>query len=91
MSEGERMSKILIVDDDEMKKDLKKMQTYINNQVDLCKSDEDYDRIREKYGEHLKEEGRVEEALSGAMANYMFIGNFDTEQEARDFAADVLG
>ena len=48
------------------------------------------EQIREKYGDHLKEEGRVEEALSGAMANYMFLGLFDTEQEARDFAKDVL-
>ena len=48
------------------------------------------EQIREKYGEHLKEEGRVEEALSGAMANYMFLGLFDTEKEARDFAKDVL-
>ncbi len=49
------------------------------------------EQIREKYGDHLKEEGRVEEALSGAMANYMFIGLFDTEKEAREFAATVLG
>ena len=48
------------------------------------------EEIREKYGDHLKEEGRVEEALSGAMANYMFLGLFDTEEEARDFARDVL-
>ncbi len=48
------------------------------------------EEIREKYKDHLKEEGRVEEALSGAMANYMFIGLFDTEEEARDFARDVL-
>jgi len=48
------------------------------------------EEIREKYGTHLKEEGRVEEALSGAMANYMFLGLFDTEEEARDFAKDVL-
>ena len=48
------------------------------------------EQIREKYGDHIKEEGRVEEALSGAMANYMFLGLFDTEKEARDFAKDVL-
>ena len=48
------------------------------------------EQVREKYGDHLKEEGRVEEALSGAMANYMFLGLFDTEEEARDFAKDVL-
>ncbi|MBQ6334281.1 MAG: ATP-grasp domain-containing protein [Erysipelotrichaceae bacterium] len=48
------------------------------------------EQIRERYGEKLKEEGRVEEALSGAMANYMFIGALDTEEEAREFAAYVL-
>ena len=48
------------------------------------------EQIRKKYGTHLVEEGRVEEALSGAMANYMFIGVFDTEPEARAFAKDVL-
>ncbi|MBR4471146.1 MAG: ATP-grasp domain-containing protein [Erysipelotrichaceae bacterium] len=48
------------------------------------------EQVREKYGDHLKEEGRVEEALSGAMANYMFLGLFDTEKEAREFAKDVL-
>ncbi len=48
------------------------------------------EQIRKKYGTHLREEGRVEEALSGAMANYMFIGAFNTEEEARKFASDVL-
>ena len=46
------------------------------------------EEVREKY--ELKQEGRVEEALSGAMANYMFIANFKTEAEAREFAKDVL-
>ena len=40
--------------------------------------------------EEWAEEGRVEEALSGAMANYMFIANFETEEKARDFIVDVL-
>lgn len=48
------------------------------------------DEVREKYAAHLKQEGRVEEALSGAMANYMFIANFKTEDEARAFIIDVL-
>ena len=46
--------------------------------------------IRKKYGTHLVQEGRVEEALSGAMANYMFLGLFKSEEEARKFAKDVL-
>ena len=48
------------------------------------------EEVRKKYADHLKQEGRVEEALSGAMANYMFIANFDSEDEARSFAKDVL-
>ncbi|MBR0419944.1 MAG: ATP-grasp domain-containing protein [Erysipelotrichaceae bacterium] len=46
------------------------------------------EEVREKYD--LLEEGRVEEALSGAMANYMFVANFKTEDEARAFMVDVL-
>lgn len=48
------------------------------------------EEVREKYKAHLKQEGRVEEALSGAMANYMFIALFDTEKAAQDFVVDVL-
>lgn len=48
------------------------------------------DEVREKYKDHLKQDGRVEEALSGAMANYMFIAVFDTEEEAKAFTIDVL-
>lgn len=48
------------------------------------------EEVREKYGDALKQEGRVEEALSGAMANYMFIATFATEEEARAFMVDVL-
>ena len=48
------------------------------------------EQVRKKYGPHMKHEGRVEEALSGAMANYMFVAAFDTEEEARSFAVDVL-
>lgn len=48
------------------------------------------DEVREKYKDHLKQDGRVEEALSGAMANYMFIAIFDTEEEAKAFTIDVL-
>lgn len=48
------------------------------------------EEVREKYRDHLNEEGKVEEALSGAMADYMFMATFATEKEARDFAIDVL-
>ena len=49
-----------------------------------------YDEVREKYAAELKEEGRVEEALSGAMADYMFMANFPDEDAARAFIVDVL-
>ncbi len=49
-----------------------------------------YEEVSEKYRDILLEEGRVEEALSGAMANYMYLANFRTEEEARAFGADVL-
>ena len=49
-----------------------------------------YDEVREKYHDVIIQEGPVEEALTGAMADYVFIGLFDTEEEARAYAADVL-
>jgi len=49
-----------------------------------------YDEVREKYRDVIIQEGPVEEALTGAMADYVFIGLFDTEEEARAYAADVL-
>jgi hypothetical protein len=49
-----------------------------------------YDEVREKYAAQIKEEGRVEEALSSTMADYMFLANFPTEEEARAFIVDVL-
>lgn len=79
-----------VVDDDEMKKDLKKMQTYINNQVDLCKSDEDYDRIREKYGEWLSDtkwdhfkSNILERAIKELNENKEYIGKTYTYQPVK--------
>ena len=46
--------------------------------------------IREKYAGHIKEEAPVPEALSGAMADYMFLAVFDTEEEVYAFTADVF-
>ena len=46
--------------------------------------------IREKYGAHIVEEGPVPEALSGAMADYMFLAVFEEESDVYKFAADVF-
>ncbi|MBQ1877818.1 MAG: ATP-grasp domain-containing protein, partial [Erysipelotrichaceae bacterium] len=48
------------------------------------------EEIRALYRNNLKEEGRVAEALSGAMADYMFMANFDTIEEVNQFFIDVL-
>ena len=48
------------------------------------------EEIREKYADHIMEEGPVPEALSGAMADYMFIAVFGTEDELWAFAKEVF-
>ena len=49
---------------------------------------DDYE-ITMKYGPYLKMWGRIPEALSGAMANQMYVCNFDTEEELNQFYADM--
>ena len=49
---------------------------------------DDYE-ITMKYGHCLKMAGRIPEALSGAMANQMYVCNFDTEEEMNQFYADM--
>ena len=46
--------------------------------------------IMAKYGSHMKMWGRVPEALSSAMANQMYVANFDTEQELWDYYQDLI-
>ena len=48
------------------------------------------EQIREKYKDHIVEEGPVPEALSGAMADYMFLAVFAAEEDVYSFAADVF-
>ena len=43
-----------------------------------------------KYGPKMKMWGRIPEALSGAMANQMYVANFDTEEEMAAFYQDLL-
>ena len=49
---------------------------------------DDYE-IMSKYGHKMVMWGRIPEALSGAMANQMYVGNFDTEDEMFAFYADL--
>ena len=49
---------------------------------------DDYE-ITMKYGHCLKMWGRIPEALSGAMANQMYVCNFDTEEEMNQFYQDM--
>ena len=50
----------------------------------------DHDAIMAKYGANMKLSGRIPEALSGAMANQMYIANFDTEDEMNQYYKDLL-
>ncbi len=45
----------------------------------------DDEAVRYKYGPGMMMSGRIPDALSGAMANQMFICNFETEEEVMDF------
>ena len=47
------------------------------------------DAVMEKYSGKLVMWGRIPDALSGAMANRMFVGNFDTEEELTAFYDDL--
>ena len=49
---------------------------------------DDYD-ITLKYRDHLKMWGRIPDALSGAMANQMYVCTFDTQQELDQFYKDM--
>ena len=50
----------------------------------------DHNAIMAKYGPSMKMFGRIPEALSGAMANQMYLANFDTKEELQQFYNDLL-
>lgn len=50
----------------------------------------DHEAILCKYGAAIKQHGRIPDALSGAMANQMYIAVFDTEEAMHAFYSDVL-
>ncbi len=50
----------------------------------------DHNGIMERYGHCMKMQGRIPDALSGAMANQMYVCNFDTYEELQQFYKDLL-
>ena len=50
----------------------------------------DHNAVMAKYGYNMKMQGRIPEALSGAMANEMYVANFDTEEQMKQYFADLL-
>ena len=49
-----------------------------------------YNDIINKYGSNLMMADRVQEALSGAMGDYMFIANFENEKDGLKFLSDIF-
>lgn len=50
----------------------------------------DHDAIMGKYGENMKMYGRIPDALSGCMANIMYIANLDTQDQLEEFFRDLM-
>ena len=50
----------------------------------------DHNAVMEKYGSKMVMEGRIPDALSGAMANQMYVVNLDTEEELNAYYRDLL-
>ena len=50
----------------------------------------DHDAVMDKYGPCMKMQGRIPDALSGAMGNIMYVVNLDTEEQRDQFYRDLL-
>jgi hypothetical protein len=50
----------------------------------------DHNAIMAKYGHCMKMEGRIPDALSGAMGNVMYVANFDTDEQRDEYYRDLL-
>lgn len=50
----------------------------------------DHAAIIAKYGNCMRMQGRIPDALSGAMANVMYVAVFDTKEELDTFYRDLL-
>ena len=49
-----------------------------------------HDDIMAKYGYCMKMQGRVPDALSGAMGNYLYMANFDSEEDMNNFYRELM-
>ena len=50
----------------------------------------DHDAIMAKYGERIKMQGRMPDALADCMGNQMYIANLDTYEELQQFFKDLM-
>ena len=50
----------------------------------------DHEALMAKYGNHMRMVGRIPEALSGAMADQMYIATFPTREEMDQFYVDAV-
>ena len=50
----------------------------------------DHEAVMAKYGQNMKMQGRIPDALSGAMGNTMYVANFDTEDELWAYYKDLM-
>ena len=50
----------------------------------------DHAAIMAKYGSRMKMQGRVPEALSGAMADVLYMANFETKEQMDEYYRDLL-
>ena len=49
-----------------------------------------HDAIMAKYGSNMKMQCRVPVALSGAMGDYLYMANFDSEVELQTFYRELM-
>ena len=50
----------------------------------------DHHAIMEKYGSRMKMQGRMPDALSGAMGNVMYVANLDTYEDLQEYFRDLM-
>lgn len=50
----------------------------------------DHDAIMAKYGDRMKMQGRMPDALADCMGNQMYIANLDTYEELQQFFKDLM-